>query len=118
MSSTELSEAPLTFGQLSVWRDIDRLPRARWQEANMSNTFGFPEPVSRRRLCQALTRLQAKHGPTCWRCGCGCGPAGCRGTPSPASSPPPIDVSSMGPPVVGPIDDTSPQCQGMVGNQP
>ena len=64
MSSTELSEAPLTFGQLSVWRDIDRLPRARWQEANMSNTFSFPEPVSRRRLCQALTRIQAKHEST------------------------------------------------------
>jgi hypothetical protein len=54
-------DAPLTFGQMSVWRDIDRLPRARWHEANLANTFTLPEPVSRRQLCQALTHLDAKH---------------------------------------------------------
>ena len=53
--------APLTFGQMSVWRDIDRLPRERWQEANIFHGFEFPKPVSRRQLCQVLTELDAKH---------------------------------------------------------
>ncbi|MGI8664729.1 MAG: condensation domain-containing protein [Jatrophihabitans sp.] len=68
MSTTSTAEspatdrtAPLTFGQMSVWRDIDSLPRDRWQEGNVFHTFALPEPVSRRQLCQALTRLDAKH---------------------------------------------------------
>lgn len=52
---------PLTFGQMSVWRDIAALPRARWQEANLVHRVDFPQPVSRRQLCQVLTELDAKH---------------------------------------------------------
>lgn len=53
--------APLTFGQMSVWRDIAALPRERWQEANLFFGFDFPKPVSRRQLCQVLTELDEKH---------------------------------------------------------
>jgi Condensation domain len=61
-TSTETSAtAPLTFGQMSVWRDIDHLPRERWQEANIFFSFDFAKPVSRRRLCEVLTELEAKH---------------------------------------------------------
>src|SRR4051794_15515453 len=63
-TSTEPSggpSGPLTFGQMSVWRDIDSLPRERWQEANLSFRFDFPKPVSRRRLCEVLSELEAKH---------------------------------------------------------
>ncbi|MEO6703388.1 MAG: condensation domain-containing protein [Jatrophihabitantaceae bacterium] len=46
---------------MSVWRDIDKLPRARWQEANLAHTFTLPRPVSYQQLCQALTAVDAKH---------------------------------------------------------
>ena len=60
-SGDAATTAPLTFGQMSVWRDIAGLPRARWQEANIFHSFDFPKPVSRRQLCQVLTELDAKH---------------------------------------------------------
>ncbi len=53
--------APLTYGQMSVWRDIDSLPRERWQEANIFMPLDLPKPISRRRLCEVLTELEAKH---------------------------------------------------------
>ncbi len=52
---------PLTFGQLSAWRDAGRLSRARWHEANVFHTFDLPEPVPLHRLRRALDRLGAKH---------------------------------------------------------
>ena len=33
----------LSYGQLSVWRDIDDLPRARWHEANFGARLRLPE---------------------------------------------------------------------------
>lgn len=33
----------LSYGQLSVWRDIDDLPRARWHEANFGARLPLPE---------------------------------------------------------------------------
>jgi len=53
--------APLTFGQMSVWRDVAGLPRERWQEANIFHRFDLPGVVSRRRLCEVLSRLQEKY---------------------------------------------------------
>jgi hypothetical protein len=58
---SDASSAPLTFGQMSVWRDITGLPRERWQEANIFHGYELPKPVSRRQLCQMLTELEAKH---------------------------------------------------------
>ena len=51
----------LTFGQLSVWRDMDWAPRHRWHEANNAEQIDLPHPVSVHRLKQALRRLDAKH---------------------------------------------------------
>ncbi|MEO6703386.1 MAG: condensation domain-containing protein [Jatrophihabitantaceae bacterium] len=53
--------APLTFGQLAAWRDASRLPRQRWHEANVFNTFTLPRPVPASSLSQAVTQLEAKH---------------------------------------------------------
>jgi len=57
----EAPTGPLTFGQMSVWRDIAALPRERWHEANLVHRIEFGKPVSRRQLCQVLTELEAKH---------------------------------------------------------
>lgn len=56
-----MNAAPLTFGQLSVWRDVTGLPRERWHEGNLSHGFDLPKPVSRRQLAAAATRLQERH---------------------------------------------------------
>lgn len=58
---TVIATAPMTFGQMSVWRDIDKLPRHRWHEPNVAHHFALPQPVSRRQLADALTRIDAKH---------------------------------------------------------
>lgn len=56
-----MTAAPLTFGQLSVWRDLTGLPRERWHEGNLSHGFDLPKPVSRRQLAAAATALQERH---------------------------------------------------------
>lgn len=56
-----MTAAPLTFGQLSVWRDITGLPRERWHEGNVSHGFDLPKPVSRRQLAAAATALAERH---------------------------------------------------------
>lgn len=56
-----MTTAPLTFGQLSVWRDIDGLPRERWHEGNVSHGFDLPKPVSRRQLAAIATTLAQRH---------------------------------------------------------
>ncbi len=56
-----VNSGPLTYGQMSVWRDIASLPRERWQEANLIFHFEFPKPVTRHQLCQVLTELDEKH---------------------------------------------------------
>lgn len=56
-----LDSAPMTFGQLSLWRDITGVPRSRWHEANVIDSFPLARAVSRQELCQVLTRLYAKH---------------------------------------------------------
>lgn len=55
------STAPLTYGQMSVWRDIAAVPRHRWHEANFTHDFELPAPVSGNQVSQALIRLCAKH---------------------------------------------------------
>jgi hypothetical protein len=52
---------PLTYGQLSAWRDACRLSRGRWHEANIFHTFDLPRPVTSEQLRQALDQLTAKH---------------------------------------------------------
>ncbi|MET0763892.1 MAG: condensation domain-containing protein [Blastococcus sp.] len=53
--------APLSFGQLSVWRDIDRLPRARWHEANSVLAVDVPPAASCADVRAALHRIAELH---------------------------------------------------------
>jgi hypothetical protein len=63
--ATERSQVPvvgpLTYGQLSAWRDAGRLSRARWHEANVFHTFDLPGSVTLLQLRPALDQLTAKH---------------------------------------------------------
>ncbi len=45
MSSIRLDTAPLTYGQLSVWRDIEHLPIERRHEPNFASYIDLPRPV-------------------------------------------------------------------------
>lgn len=58
---TGLASGRLTFGQQSLWRDIQTLPRERWYEANHACVITFPEPVARSRVSAAALRLDARH---------------------------------------------------------
>jgi hypothetical protein len=53
--------APLTFGQMSVWRDIDDLPRARWHEANTALTVPIPNGRTTREIEDVLATLDTAH---------------------------------------------------------
>ncbi len=53
--------APLTFGQMSLWRDIDALPRSRWQETNWVFEVDVPPGVSEDTVRQALERMTERH---------------------------------------------------------
>jgi hypothetical protein len=51
----------LSYGQLSVWRDIEGLPRERWHEANTWSRWSVPEGVGTERVRQALRALGTRH---------------------------------------------------------
>jgi len=52
---------PLTFGQLSVWRDIDWVPRAAGTRPTLPSSSTCRTRFRWHRLKQALKRLDAKH---------------------------------------------------------
>lgn len=60
--SEEYGPAPLTFGQLGVWRDIEELPRSRWHEPNWVSRVTVPTGVSVPDIRAALDRLAERHG--------------------------------------------------------
>lgn len=56
---------PATVGQLSVWRDIEKIPPDRRWEANLAFVWNLPEtgePIAEERIWQALGRLGMRHG--------------------------------------------------------
>lgn len=53
--------APLSFGQMSLWRDIDALPRSRWQETNWLFPVDVPAGVSEAAVRDALERMTERH---------------------------------------------------------
>ncbi len=59
--SEERGPAPLTFGQLQVWRDIQTMPRSRWHEANWVFRVDVPPEVSLPSVRTALDRLAERH---------------------------------------------------------
>lgn len=53
---------PLSYGQLSVWRDIDDLPRARWHEANFGGRLPVPDAgFTPAEVVAAVRGLGARH---------------------------------------------------------
>lgn len=60
--SDKYGPAPLTFGQLGLWRDIDALPRSRWHEPNWVAAVAVPPEVSVPSIRAALDRLAERHG--------------------------------------------------------
>jgi|GEM_PF-1507031 len=56
-----MTHAPLTYGQKSVWRDIEHLPRARWHEANHANLITLPAPRPLPEVQERLTALERRH---------------------------------------------------------
>ena len=57
---TETIRAPLTYGQLSVWRSIEHLPLDT-TEANLSRTWDLPDGVDAAAVRGALDALEARH---------------------------------------------------------
>ncbi|MEO6500498.1 MAG: condensation domain-containing protein [Jatrophihabitantaceae bacterium] len=62
MSEHESVPAPLTFGQLVVWRDVDALPRSRWHEGNWVFSADVPAGVGAASVRAAVDRLAERHG--------------------------------------------------------
>jgi hypothetical protein len=52
---------PLTLGQLSVWRDIDTLPRDRWHEPNHASVVPLGRAVPVAAVRGALRSLEQAH---------------------------------------------------------
>jgi hypothetical protein len=52
---------PLTFGQLSVWRDIENLPRDKWYMSNNSWATSLPDGVTVSSVRGALHALAERH---------------------------------------------------------
>ena len=57
---TETVRAPLTFGQLSVWRSIEHLPPDT-TEANLSQEWDLPDGTDVSAVRRALDVLEARH---------------------------------------------------------
>ncbi|MEU0128119.1 condensation domain-containing protein [Streptomyces sp. NPDC006289] len=55
--------APLSYGQLSVWRDVRELSRGRWHEANTQSLWRLPEDEdhSAREVENAVLTLVGRH---------------------------------------------------------
>jgi hypothetical protein len=53
--------APVTFGQLSVWRTQQTIPPDRWHESNLRRAWPLPPGTTVPALCRALTALAARH---------------------------------------------------------
>jgi hypothetical protein len=58
---TEIARAPLTFGQLSVWRSIADLPPDRLAGANLSRAWPLPAGCTVADVRHALDLLEERH---------------------------------------------------------
>jgi hypothetical protein len=56
-----MSTGPLTFGQLSVWRDIEALPAERWHEPNSASYLDLPSGTTDAEVGRLFTALDAAH---------------------------------------------------------
>jgi len=56
-----VSSGPLTFGQLSLWRSVQHLPRERRHEGNLATVWTLPDGSSADAVTEAWHELQARH---------------------------------------------------------
>lgn len=61
MAVSDQRVAPLTFGQLSVWRDVEDLPIDRAHEANLADVWTVPREVHPHRIVTAFEGLTRRH---------------------------------------------------------
>lgn len=61
MAVSDQRVAPLTFGQLSVWRDVEDLPADRAHEANVADVWTVPSDVPVHRIVTAFEGLTQRH---------------------------------------------------------
>lgn len=62
MTEHQSVPAPLTFGQLVVWRDVDALPRSRWHEGNWVFSTDVRPGIGVASVRAAVDRLAERHG--------------------------------------------------------
>jgi hypothetical protein len=55
------SSGPLSHGQLSLWRDIQNLPRPRWHEVNLAVVWNLPRGTAPDTVRETLEYLRTKH---------------------------------------------------------
>ncbi|MFJ8581025.1 condensation domain-containing protein [Micromonospora sp. NPDC093277] len=55
------TEGPLSFGQLSIWRDVRALPESRWAEANVWAVWPLPTGTGVAAVRRSLERLVRRH---------------------------------------------------------
>ncbi|WP_433218760.1 condensation domain-containing protein [Dactylosporangium sp. CS-047395] len=53
---------PATVGQLSVWRDLEKIPRERHWEANLQFVWDLPAGTTDEQVRAAVGKLAARHG--------------------------------------------------------
>lgn len=56
-----ITSAPLTFGQLAIWRDVESLPEDRWHEPNLAQTWALPAGTGLAAVRDALAALARRH---------------------------------------------------------
>lgn len=61
MAVSDQRVAPLTFGQLSVWRDVEDLPADRAHEANVADVWTVPSDVPAHQILTAFESLTRRH---------------------------------------------------------
>ena len=61
MTLRELARAPLTFGQLSLWRSVERLPPGQLVNTNVGYVWELPRGCTVEAVLNALDMLQERH---------------------------------------------------------
>ncbi|MCW3816379.1 condensation domain-containing protein [Micromonospora sp. DR5-3] len=56
-----VTSAPLTFGQLAIWRDVESVPRDRWHEPNIVQAWELPAGTGTADVRAALAALVRRH---------------------------------------------------------
>ncbi|MEU8262010.1 condensation domain-containing protein [Micromonospora sp. NPDC048999] len=56
-----ITSAPLTYGQLAIWRDVESVPKHRWHEPNLAQTWALPVGIGMPAVREAIAALVRRH---------------------------------------------------------